>query len=84
VSANQKQRWAARLARRRARTARPAPKPKKARTKREPRELTASPTAAADIQEAFFGPRASSTRSPDAAAVLALAALSTVKTRRVR
>jgi hypothetical protein len=50
-----KQRWAARLARRRTRTAHPVPKQKRRRATREARQLLASPTAARDIVYGLLG-----------------------------
>lgn len=51
-----KHRWAARLARRRARGMRPAPKPKRSRAKREPRRLEAGPNLAVALIDRIFGP----------------------------
>ena len=50
-----KQRWAARLERRRARSMRQTPKTKRHRATREPRQLLASPTAARDVLYGLMG-----------------------------
>lgn len=55
MSADRKQQWAARLARRHTRNKAPAPKAKTPREKRSPRVLEAVPSLAADIQLALCG-----------------------------
>jgi len=77
MSADRKQRWAARLARRHARGKR-EPKVRAPRAKREPRVLKAGPTAAAEIFDAWVT-RAPPFPSPDL--IMAAAALSAGKAR---
>ena len=78
MSADRKQRWAARLARRHTRNNAPAPKAKTPREKREPRALRASPTVAAEVFDVWI------TRAPpfpSPALIMAAAALSATKAR---
>jgi hypothetical protein len=80
MSADRKQQWAARLARRHTRNKAPAPKAKTPREKRGPRVLKAGPTVATDLLEGLVG-TVRPMRAPSPALIMAVAALAARKAR---